>query len=112
MPIELKTASGKGSRGVTGALAASLAYGCASFPNMSVAPEVRPDAAATGSAGDLIRGGSATPLRSSNADIMQIPGVAQPARPAPVPAATAEQIASLVPHEPINASPAPQPLGS
>jgi general secretion pathway protein D len=88
---------------------AGLIHGCASFPTMSVAPERRAEAEG-GTIGDMVRNRPGpTAERSDN--IMTIPGLAPATRTTPAtPPATREEIARLVPDEPINATLPPQPL--
>jgi general secretion pathway protein D len=109
MRYELKFASTALARCAPILLAAGVIHGCASFPTMSVAPESHAEAG-SGTIGDLIRGRpGATSERPDN--VMAIPGLAPAERTTPpTPPATREEIARLVPDEPINATLPPQPL--
>ena len=105
---------------VAGLMASTALYGCASFPTMKVAEPTTTVSGATllpgsevsvgpapgrggrgGDGGDLVRG----PASRSET----IPGTAT-ARTAPVTPASADEIAALVPAEPLNAVLTPQPL--
>jgi general secretion pathway protein D len=109
MRHELKFASTALARFAPILALAGLTYGCASFPTMSVAPESPADAPAA-SLGDMIRG-RAGPAAERPDNVMAIPGLAPAARATPaIPPATREEIARLVPDEPINATLPPQPL--
>lgn len=109
MRHELKFASTALARCAPILLLAGLTYGCASFPNMSVAPEQRAEAEG-GTIGDMIRNRPG-PTTARTDNVMTIPGLAPAQRTTPpTPPATAAEIARLVPDEPINATLPPQPL--